>query len=182
MDRKRLRLLLIDDSEADTERLLRKLSSGGYEPVSVRVENASALSRALLFGTWDLALCDYSMPGFSGGDALKIVKAQDPKLPFLFVSGTIPADVARKLQAEGALGVVSKDNLDSFLPTVDMILKAKAVRPSTSPPETVESLSKDREKSTLSSEAFVKLAMIHLMLNRLESKNTDAEFRYHAAV
>ena len=31
-------------------------------------------------------------------------------------------------------------------------------------------LSKDREKSVLSSEAFVKLAMIHLMLNRLEPK------------
>jgi putative transposase len=43
-------------------------------------------------------------------------------------------------------------------------------------------LSKDREKSTLSSEAFVKLAMIHLMLNRLEPKNTDAEFHYRAAV
>ncbi|HXG08728.1 MAG TPA: IS5 family transposase [Gemmataceae bacterium] len=31
-------------------------------------------------------------------------------------------------------------------------------------------LSKDREKSVLSSEAFIKLAMIHLMLNRLEPK------------
>src|SRR5215210_4043490 len=42
-------------------------------------------------------------------------------------------------------------------------------------------LSKDREKSVLSSEAFVKLAMIHLMLNRLEPKGTDAEFRYRPA-
>lgn len=42
-------------------------------------------------------------------------------------------------------------------------------------------LSKDREKSVLSSEAFVKLAMIHLMLNRLEPKATDAEFRYRPA-
>jgi putative transposase len=39
-------------------------------------------------------------------------------------------------------------------------------------------LSKDREKSVLSSESFVKLAMIHLMLNRLEPKQTDAEFHY----
>ena len=43
-------------------------------------------------------------------------------------------------------------------------------------------LSKDRERSVLSSEAFVKLAMIHLMLNRLEPKETDAEFHYRAAV
>ena len=42
-------------------------------------------------------------------------------------------------------------------------------------------LSKDREKSVLSSEAFVKLAMIHLMLNRLEPKGVDAEFNYQMA-
>ncbi len=42
-------------------------------------------------------------------------------------------------------------------------------------------LSKDREKRVCSSEAFVKLAMIHLMLNRLEPKETDAEFCYRTA-
>jgi putative transposase len=42
-------------------------------------------------------------------------------------------------------------------------------------------LSKDREKSVLSSESFVKLAMIHLMLNRLEPKGVEAEFQYHTA-
>jgi putative transposase len=39
-------------------------------------------------------------------------------------------------------------------------------------------LSKDREKSVLSSEAFVKLAMIHLMLNRLKPRYAEAEFRF----
>ncbi len=42
-------------------------------------------------------------------------------------------------------------------------------------------LSKDRERSVLSSEAFIKLAMIHLMLNRLQPKETDAEFKYRPA-
>src|SRR5437867_8799856 len=42
-------------------------------------------------------------------------------------------------------------------------------------------LSKDRERSVLSSEAFIKLAMIHLMLNRLEPKEADAEFHYRPA-
>jgi len=42
-------------------------------------------------------------------------------------------------------------------------------------------LSKDRERSVRSSESFVKLAMIHLMLNRLEPKGTDAEFCYRPA-
>src|SRR5437763_4299341 len=42
-------------------------------------------------------------------------------------------------------------------------------------------LSKDREKSVRSSEAFVKLAMIHLMLNRLAPKEADAEIQYRPA-
>jgi putative transposase len=39
-------------------------------------------------------------------------------------------------------------------------------------------LSLDREKSTISSEAFIRLSMIHLMVNRLEPKHADAEFSY----
>ena len=42
-------------------------------------------------------------------------------------------------------------------------------------------LSKDREKSVLSAEAFVKLAMIHLMLNRLHPKDARAQFHYRTA-
>src|SRR3954452_13417254 len=42
-------------------------------------------------------------------------------------------------------------------------------------------LSEDREKSTRSSEAFIKLAMIQLMLHRLEPDDTDAEFHYRKA-
>lgn len=39
-------------------------------------------------------------------------------------------------------------------------------------------LSKDRERSVRSAEAFIHLAMIHLMLNRLEPKQIDAPFLY----
>jgi putative transposase len=42
-------------------------------------------------------------------------------------------------------------------------------------------LSKDREKSTLSSESFVKLAMIQLMLQRLRPDEADPEFCYRKA-
>src|SRR5438128_3102056 len=42
-------------------------------------------------------------------------------------------------------------------------------------------LTKDREKSVRSSEAFIKLAMIHLMLNRLDPNHSEARFQYRAS-
>ena len=42
-------------------------------------------------------------------------------------------------------------------------------------------LSKDRERTVESSESFVRLGMIHLMLNRLKPKNNEAEFQYQMA-
>ena len=42
-------------------------------------------------------------------------------------------------------------------------------------------LSVDREKSTRSAEAMIRLAMIHLMLNRLCPKEGEAEFHYREA-
>lgn len=42
-------------------------------------------------------------------------------------------------------------------------------------------LSKDREKSVRSAEAFIKLAMIHLMLNRLHPKQPKAKFHFRKA-
>ena len=41
-------------------------------------------------------------------------------------------------------------------------------------------LSKDREKSVLSSESFIKLAMIQLMLNRIEPSEANPEFHYRS--
>ena len=42
-------------------------------------------------------------------------------------------------------------------------------------------LSKDREKTVLSSESFIKLAMIQLMSHRLRPSETEPEFQYHDA-
>lgn len=42
-------------------------------------------------------------------------------------------------------------------------------------------LSLDREKTTQSAEAMIRLSMIHLMLNRLHPKEDQAEFHYRIA-
>src|SRR5262245_19462098 len=81
-----LRLLLIEDSANDAELLVDALLEGGYAPDVTRVESRPALLSALDRRTWDLVLCDYTMPQFSGLEALTLVHSHAPDLPFIFVS------------------------------------------------------------------------------------------------
>ncbi len=54
-----------------------------------RVESEAELRQALAAFQPDIVLSDLSMPGFSGDDALRIVRETAPEVPFIFVSGTM---------------------------------------------------------------------------------------------
>ena len=84
----RLRVLLVEDSEDDAALVVRALSNGGFKVFSERVDSADGLKSALDRQAWDLAIADFSMPGFSGTAAIEIVRERDPDLPLIFVSGT----------------------------------------------------------------------------------------------
>src|SRR3546814_2109377 len=61
-----IQVLLVEDSEDDAALLLRELRRGGYDPQSRRAASADAFEDALESQAWDVILCDYTMPGFSG--------------------------------------------------------------------------------------------------------------------
>ena len=84
-----LRVLLIEDVEADAELVIRELRRGGFDVTSARVDTPEALLERLPSQPWDLVMSDYSMPRFSAPQALRLVKAYAPDLPFIIVSGTV---------------------------------------------------------------------------------------------
>jgi len=60
-----LRLLLVDDSEADADGLLARFREAGHEPQSRRVGSAGELRAALSSQAWDALLCKHRLPGLS---------------------------------------------------------------------------------------------------------------------
>jgi CheY-like chemotaxis protein len=76
---KPLKVLIVEDSEDDTQMILRELKRGGYEPVFERVDTPAALSAALEKKEWDVVLSDYVMPQLSGLDALGLFRAEKPQ-------------------------------------------------------------------------------------------------------
>ena len=124
----RLRVLLVEDSEDDAALVVRMLTNGGFKVFSERVDSAVGLKSALDRRAWDIAIADFSMPGFTGTAALEIVRACDPDLPLIFVSGTIGEDVAVAAMRTGAHDYIIKGNLARLVPAVERELRDAAVR------------------------------------------------------
>ena len=122
-----IRLLIVEDSEDDAALLLMLLRQAGFEIESERVESATGMARALN-KNWDIVISDHSMPQFSGSQALKMVRARDPEVPFIFVSGTIGEDVATDAMRTGAQDYVMKTNLKRLVPAVQRELRDAAER------------------------------------------------------
>ncbi|MCL4485312.1 MAG: EAL domain-containing protein [Nitrospirae bacterium] len=113
-----LNVLVIEDSEDDCRLLLRELERGGFPSSYLRVDSPESLREALRTRHWDIVFSDYSMPEFTGTQALAIIRDHDPVLPFIFVSGTIGEEVAVNAMRQGAQDYVMKDNIKRLIPAV----------------------------------------------------------------
>ena len=118
-----LRVLIIEDSEEDTQLLLRELRRGGYDVESQRVETAEAMRSALTQRTWDLILSDYSLPKFSAPQALEVLKESDFDLPFIIISGTIGEENAVNALKAGANDFLVKGKFARLVPVIDRELR-----------------------------------------------------------
>jgi signal transduction histidine kinase len=123
-----LRVLLVEDTEDDAALILAMLRRAGYAPDHRRVQTADALRAALREEAWEIVLSDYSMPGFSGPEALRIVHESSLDLPFIIVSATIGEQAAVEAMRAGAHDYLMKGNLARLGPAVERELREADVR------------------------------------------------------
>ncbi|GAB4115991.1 MAG: hypothetical protein Fur0014_18090 [Rubrivivax sp.] len=118
-----LRLLHLEDSELDHQLALAHLQRGGLDVHSARVESRAEFEAALA-RPWDLILSDYNLPGFSGIEALQILRRRDADLPFILVSGEIGEETAVDAMRNGASDYLLKNNLARLAPAVEHAIAA----------------------------------------------------------
>ena len=118
-----LRVLVVEDSEADTYLLVREIQRGGYTVEFERVETKTAMVEALSNRPWDIILSDYSMPRFSAMAALATLKASDLDIPFLVISGTIGEESAVTALKAGAHDFLLKGKLARLIPAIERELR-----------------------------------------------------------
>lgn len=124
----RLRVLLVEDSPVDAVMIERALGRAGHAIALTRVDTADGLTAALGREPFDLILSDYSMPGWSGLDALEIAQELAPDLPFILVSGTIGEEVAVEAMQRGASDYLLKDRLTRLPAAVARAVESAEIR------------------------------------------------------
>ena len=123
-----LRILLAEDSEADAELVQRELRRGGLDFQSRRVQTESDFRRELDEFRPHVVISDFSMPQFTGREALAIARESQADIPFIFISGTIGENVAVDMMKAGADDYVMKNNLARLLPALERELREAEVR------------------------------------------------------
>lgn len=118
-----LRVLVIEDSDDDAALVLRELKRAGYDVDFKRVDSGDALKPLVAAQEWDLVISDFSMPKFSGTDALRLVRSIGCDAPFIFVSGTMGEDTAVAALKDGAQDYIIKTNLKRLVPAIQRELR-----------------------------------------------------------
>lgn len=123
-----LRVLLVEDSEDDALLLIRTLKKTGYEPEVERLQTAPEMTSALASRSWDIILCDYHMPAFSGVEAIDLLKQTNLDIPLIIVSGAIGEETALDCIHRGASDYIMKGNLARLGMAVQRELEEKKLR------------------------------------------------------
>ena len=117
--KKPIRILIVEDSEADAKLLLLELQRNGYDPIWERVQTAEAMQAALDREPWDIVLSDYHMPRFNGLEALEILQeSAQQDIPFILVSGIIGEELAVEAVKAGVDDYIMKNKLARLAPTI----------------------------------------------------------------
>jgi signal transduction histidine kinase len=124
---RRLHVLHLEDSDLDHELTIAHLKRAGLDVRARRVESRAEFEREL-HGDWDLVLSDYNLPGFSGLQALELLRASGRELPFILVSGEIGEDTAVEAMRNGASDYLLKNNLARLAPAMEHAIAAADAR------------------------------------------------------
>ena len=118
----KIRVLIVEDLPSDAELIVRELKRSGLNFDYRLVDAPDAFVAALTEFQPDVILSDFSLPLFSGLDALKLTQSLSPTIPLIIVTGSLSEETAVEVMKAGAADYILKDRLKRLAASVDIAL------------------------------------------------------------
>jgi diguanylate cyclase (GGDEF)-like protein/PAS domain S-box-containing protein len=123
MKKRRLRLLIAENSGPERAQLLAALQSQGFVFDDTTVDGAVPMRAALEAQEWDLVICGQPLAGFPAAAALALVREVHPDLPFIIVSAENDLNLAVGLIKLGAQDYIRRSELVRLGPVIERELR-----------------------------------------------------------
>jgi DNA-binding NarL/FixJ family response regulator len=104
-----IKILIADDHAVVRRGLIQILLESFPEAIFGEASNAQEILQKIQEQKWSLLTLDIGMPGRSGVDLLRDLRAHNPQLPVLVLSVHPEDQFARRVLKAGAAGYLSKD-------------------------------------------------------------------------
>ncbi|MBK7030007.1 MAG: response regulator [Bacteroidales bacterium] len=157
-----IQVLIIEDNEDDTLLEIDELKNAGFKLDYERVETQQSLMEALNRKNWDCIISDYSMPAFSGLDALKVIQNFGKDIPFILISGAMGEETAVEAMKAGAHDYIMKNDLKRLPPAMERELREAEVR-----------RQKNKAEEDIRNERILLRTLINNLPDCIYIKNTD---------
>jgi DNA-binding NarL/FixJ family response regulator len=123
--KKPLRVLLLEDNEADAALISHELQRSGMRIVLARADSAAAFTAALKSFAPDVVLSDHSLAQFGSRAALEVLREVRPTAPLIIVTGNLGAAQAGTAIRAGAEDVFLKTNMRGLEASISNALAAR---------------------------------------------------------
>lgn len=108
----KLKILHLEDSTTDAYLIERELRKANIQLEILVVDNKTAFEMALIKFAPDIIISDHTLPSFNSMEAIKIIKQQGMKTPFILVSATVTDEYAVDIMKAGADDYILKDRMN----------------------------------------------------------------------
>jgi PAS domain S-box-containing protein/diguanylate cyclase (GGDEF)-like protein len=123
-----LRILLLEGSDADAQRVMDMLRQGGLNAQFQHRANGVGVESLLEHEKWDIILCNVHLADISARYVLAFVRDLKLNTPVIVLSDGIGEEQAVSLMHAGAHDFISKSNLSRLLPAIERELEESTIR------------------------------------------------------
>jgi len=106
-----IKILILDNSKEDVERILKCLIENGYTTPAAVSDSEETFIKQLDEFKPDVVLCDHVIPNFNSFRAMDAARQKDPNIAFILVSGNMCEEFALEVLKEGIDDYVMKNQL-----------------------------------------------------------------------
>jgi diguanylate cyclase (GGDEF)-like protein/PAS domain S-box-containing protein len=126
--RRMVRILFVDDKESDVERCLQELKRMDFAVSKDWVQVPAEFTERLRTQSYDVIVCDYSMPSWTGMEALELLRQVNQEIPFILATSNLDEEMTDAFIRKGAFDCVDKNRLNRLPLAVGLAIEEKTSR------------------------------------------------------